>query len=115
MPYVETTSVHLSGTQYQQVNHLSDFYEIPYRHSYKSCQSCLGFIKISAMKGTLYLRAQMKICQYVLHFLSNLDKIQDKRCPKNLMHDCEFHENLHSASHTLLTSINKFIFVHSGW
>jgi hypothetical protein len=53
--------------------------------------SITSLVKIGTVKTTLYLRAHMKFCPYILHFLSEFDTIRHRKSTKSAV--CEFREN----------------------
>lgn len=51
----------------------------------------------------------MKICQGVLQFSSDLDKIWDSNVHKNVLRDCEICEKRRSEGDATLTGVNRFL------
>jgi hypothetical protein len=51
----------------------------------------------------------MKICQGVLKFSSDLDKIWGSNVHKNVLCDCEIYEKRRNERDAVLTGVNKFL------
>ena len=49
----------------------------------------------------------MKFCLCFLNVLAGLNMVQGGDVHKNLLNDCEFHENWESESHILYRDVNK--------
>ena len=102
MPYVETTSVHLSVTWYQRLNRLSLFMKLG-----------VGFFfqKLVEQEWVTRKWARGTYKENFSTFSPDFDKSLYRRCPQKCIEWFGFHGNRLSESHTSLRGVNEFLSV----